>query len=142
MNVRNSQNTINYNDVRRKASYVHSGRYNNYDNREEQNQLYEQDVYVRESGSFSGLSILLVAAIIMLLFTGTYFKKQTYNEQSERYSAKIEQLNMLMEQENQRTEALNERKNYIKTKKYVEEVAKQKFGLLYEDEIMFKAIKK
>ena len=33
---------------------------------------------------------------------------------------------------------LEEYKKYVKTKKFVEEVAKNKFGLLYPDEILIK----
>ena len=38
----------------------------------------------------------------------------------------------------QRQKELEEYKKYVKTKKFVEEVAKNKFGLLYPDEILIK----
>ena len=40
-----------------------------------------------------------------------------------------------------RTDELNEYKKYIQTKKYVEDVAKDKFGLVYPDEIIFRGKK-
>ena len=40
-----------------------------------------------------------------------------------------------------RTEELNEYKKYVQTKKFAEEIAKDKFGLIYPDEIIFKGKK-
>ena len=39
----------------------------------------------------------------------------------------------------ERDEKLKEYSKYVKTKKYIEEVAREKLGLIYEDEIIFKA---
>ena len=44
-----------------------------------------------------------------------------------------------MEAENQRALEIEEYGKYTQTKKYVEEVAKDKLGLVYEDEIIFKS---
>ena len=40
--------------------------------------------------------------------------------------------------EEQRTEDLNEKKVYVKTKQYIEEVARDKLGLVNPDEIILK----
>ena len=40
---------------------------------------------------------------------------------------------------NQLTKEIEELKKYVQTKKYVEEVAKERLGLVYKDEILFKA---
>ena len=48
---------------------------------------------------------------------------------------------MLLEQiaeEEKRTEEIEEFRKYTKTKKYAEEVAKDKLGLVYDGEILFK----
>ena len=41
-------------------------------------------------------------------------------------------------EQQQRQKELEEYKKYVKTEKFVEEVAKNKFGLLYPDEILIK----
>ena len=46
-----------------------------------------------------------------------------------------------LDDEQKRTDELNEYKKYIQTKKYVEDVAKDKFGLVYPDEIIFRGKK-
>ena len=42
-------------------------------------------------------------------------------------------------QEERRAEEIAEFEAYTRTKKYVEDVAKEKLGLVYEDEIIFKS---
>ena len=44
-----------------------------------------------------------------------------------------------IEAEEKKSEELEEYSKYVQTKKYAEEVAKEKLGLVYEDEIIFKA---
>jgi len=67
------------------------------------------------------------------------FKGQGLKAKNTAYLAKEENLLAQIEKENERTEELRERSKYVKTKKYVEEVAREKLGLIYEDEIIFKA---
>ena len=45
----------------------------------------------------------------------------------------------LIEQEEEREKEIEELRKYVQTKKYAEEVAKERLGLVYEDEILFKA---
>ncbi len=52
---------------------------------------------------------------------------------------KIEELKAGIEAENERTEELKEYEKYTKTKKFAEETAKEKLGLVHDDEIIFKA---
>lgn len=46
----------------------------------------------------------------------------------------------MIELEEARSEELVDLDAYTKTKKYVEEVAKDKLGLVYEDEIIFQEV--
>ena len=41
--------------------------------------------------------------------------------------------------EERRAEEISDLEAYTRTKKYVEDVAKEKLGLVYEDEIIFKS---
>jgi len=62
----------------------------------------------------------------------------------EKKKAELEvQYETLMEEievQNARTEELKALKTYTKTKKYAEQVAKEKLGLVYSDEIVFKSV--
>lgn len=76
--------------------------------------------------------LVIVVAVSLLLSSNALKKK---NEEYEAQKAKLEQ--QLTEQQERKSE-LEEYKKYVQTKKFVEEVAKDKFGLLYPDEIVFK----
>lgn len=58
------------------------------------------------------------------------------------YQAKEEALQEEIAKEEARAAEIEEFEAYTQTKKYVEEVAKDKLGLVYEDEIIFKASNK
>lgn len=53
------------------------------------------------------------------------------------YEARENELLAQIADEDARTEELEELSTYVKTKKYAEEVAKDKLGLVYENEIIF-----
>lgn len=76
---------------------------------------------------------LVIVVAVSLLVSSNNLKKK--NEEYEAQKAKLEQ--QLAEQQERKSE-LEEYKKYVQTKKFVEEVAKNKFGLLYPDEIVFK----
>ncbi len=81
---------------------------------------------------------VILWTILCLLVTGFYakhrlqLKNDTYRQQEEQLLAEIEE-------EEQRTKDIEELGKYVQTKKYVEEVAKERLGLVYPDEILFKA---
>ena len=52
---------------------------------------------------------------------------------------RIEELEAQIAEEEEKSEEIEEYSKYVQTKKYAEEVAKDKLGLVYEDEIIFKA---
>ena len=54
------------------------------------------------------------------------------------YQEEIAQLEKQMEAEEARSEEIEELKEYVQSDEYAEQVAKDKLGLVYEDEIIFK----
>ena len=74
-------------------------------------------------------------------FTQEMETLQTDYSQSEEELDRIareQELQQQIDAENARTEELKELETYTKTKKYAEEVAKDKLGLVYDNEIIFK----
>ncbi len=55
------------------------------------------------------------------------------------YQAREEALTEAIAAEQRRAEEIEELEAYTKTKKYIEDIAKEKLGLVYEDEIIFKS---
>ena len=54
------------------------------------------------------------------------------------YNAKKQELEELIEAENRRTAEIEEYAKYTQTNEYVEEVAREKLGLVRENEIIFR----
>ena len=85
--------------------------------------------------SVLGMSMALLTILTLMVVVGvnsiSLFQKEA------QYAAKEQELLLLIEQEQARTVELEEFATYTKTKKYAEEVAKDKLGLVYENEIIF-----
>lgn len=82
---------------------------------------------------FSIIVVMIMLIGVMALDGAGLARKRTAN------AKKIEELKAGIEAENKRTEDLKEYEIYTKTKKFAEEAAKEKLGLVHEDEIIFKA---
>jgi len=81
--------------------------------------------------------ILITIVLVMLIIVVSVGKSDIRRRQAE-YDKKEERLLEQIEAENKRAEEIAEYEKYTKTKKYAEEVAKEKLGLVKEDEIIFK----
>lgn len=92
---------------------------------------------LKRTHSFSRKMIIAIALTILTVVgfgaSSLYVKNQDYIEQE------IELMEQLAE-EQQRTEEIEVLKEYTQTDEYVEEVAREKLGLVYEDEIIFRAV--
>lgn len=75
-------------------------------------------------------AILMVVAVVGI---NSFSLKQ----KQEKYAVREQELLTQIADEEARTEELKELETYTKTKKYAEEVAKDKLGLVYENEIIF-----
>ena len=82
-------------------------------------------------------AMLVVVGLGVLLWNG----KKNIEAKNVEYEKQIKELQEQVDEEKQRTEELNEYKKYVQTKKCAEEIAKDKFGLIYPDEIIFKGKK-
>ncbi len=87
----------------------------------------------------SKVGILAISFMVLCLFAVIAYKGEELKIKNEAYIAKEAALMAQIQEEGKRTEELKERSKYVKTKKYIEEVAREKLGLIYEDEIIFKA---
>lgn len=81
---------------------------------------------------------VIIFAVLCLLIVASVGKLQLRRKNAA-YEQREEELLAAIAEEEARTEEIEELKKYVQTKKYVEEVAKERLGLVYEDEILFKA---
>ncbi len=84
------------------------------------------------------MGMLLVITVVLMMLVVVTIKSVELREKRAAYMAKEEALMQEIEAEQARTEEIEEYEKYTQTKKYVEELAKEKLGLVYEGEIIFK----
>lgn len=89
----------------------------------------------RSQNRFSMFLVTLVVVMIMIVVA---VKSVDLRQKIDTYTDKENQLNSQLEAEHNRTDEIEEYRTYTQTKRYVEEVAKDKLGLVYEGEILFK----
>ena len=89
---------------------------------------------VKKKGRFGIVAILITLAVFISMFAynGRELRKQ--KQQLEADTAVMEQQ---LAGEQERAEELKQFETYTHTKKYAEEVAKEKLGYVYEGEIIF-----
>ncbi|MBQ9563300.1 MAG: septum formation initiator family protein [Lachnospiraceae bacterium] len=89
----------------------------------------------REKKKRTGL--LIIAVIVLMLCSVVSYQKQRKLAERDRYEAQIAELNERKEQLEGESREIDDYKSYVQTKKYVEEIARERLGLVYENEIIF-----
>ena len=82
--------------------------------------------------------MFLVSIVVVMILVAVWVRSMELQRKLDTYTAKQEQLEEKIADEEQRRQEIEEFSKYTQTKKYAEEVAKEKLGLVYEDEILFK----
>jgi cell division protein DivIC len=90
----------------------------------------------RSYGKRTGIGI--IAFVVLILCGIVSFKRIDLEAKSAENVLSIERLNAQIKEQEERSVDINNLKVYVQTKKYIEEVAREKLGLVYEDEIIFK----
>lgn len=84
-------------------------------------------------------SMLAVSAVIILLMAVVSVNAISLREKDRVYRAQETELKKQIEEEKERAAEIDALEKYVGTDEYVEEVAKDKLGLVNENEIIFKA---
>ena len=82
--------------------------------------------------------MFLVSVVVIMLMVVVAVKSVELREKKAFYAQKEQTLLEQIEAETKRSEEIDEYEKYTQTKKYIEDVAKDRLGLLYEGEIIFK----
>ncbi len=85
------------------------------------------------------MGMIMVAFIVIIFCSIIGYKTRELKHKRDDYNNKITALQSQIDYEKQRSLDLAEYEKYTKTSKYVEEVAKDKLGLVYADEIVFES---
>lgn len=80
-----------------------------------------------------GITFVVFSLAVTVTIKGTMLK-----EKEREYQLRLENLQAQVDKEEERAKELEEYRVYVQTKQYIEEVAKQKLGLVNPDEILLK----
>ena len=88
------------------------------------------------AGNRAGMIVvtLVVAVLITVLLTQSMHIRKKITSSS----ASNTQLQTMIQEEKDRAQDLERLPDYIESDEYIEKAAREKFGLVYEDEIIFK----
>ena len=89
----------------------------------------------RQQNKFSMLLVTMVLVMIMVVVSISGRKRR---EKIDAVSETQTRYEKLLQEEEKRKQDIEEFGKYTQTKKYVEEVAQDKLGLVYEGDIIFK----
>lgn len=82
--------------------------------------------------------MFLASAVVVMLLIVVAVKSSELKDKKAFYQQKEAALSEQIAAEEERALEIEEYEKYTQTKKYIEDVAKEKLGLVYEGEIIFK----
>lgn len=92
--------------------------------------------YRKQRQNFFGM--FLAFLVVVMLMVVVFVKSIELKEKKAYYEQKEQALMEQIAEEEKRASEIEEYGKYTQTKKYIEDVAKEKLGLVYEGEIIFK----
>ena len=84
----------------------------------------------------NGLKIIALA--VLVLFGVIAYNSIQLQEEKRALEKQYSELEEKLQEEEERSVLLAERRAYMQTIRYIEEMAREKLGLVYEDEIIFR----
>ena len=82
--------------------------------------------------------IVWASIVVLILVTVVSIKSIGLMQKAREYQAREQALEEQIEYETQRSDEIAEYERYTETRKYIEDTAKEKLGLVYPGEIIFK----
>ena len=101
--------------------------------------MARRNVAMRSSGLSNVGSMLLVTAVVVMILFVIFFKNRELSAKKAEYEKRDRYLLEKIEEQNERSNEIEEYRKYMQTKQYIEDMAKSKLGLVYKDEIIFRA---
>lgn len=83
--------------------------------------------------------MILVSMVVVVMMLVVVVNNRQLKTKLASYQEREKILTEQIENEKKRAEEILEFEKYTKTKKYIEEVAREKLGLVYEDEILIQS---
>lgn len=84
------------------------------------------------------MGMVMIAGIVLVLLVGLLVQSQNLSTQNAQYEMKKEELSAQIKDQELRAGEIENLKEYVTSTEYIEKVAREKLGLVYSDEILFK----
>lgn len=82
--------------------------------------------------------MLSITFVVAILFIAMMTQSISVEKQLSQYQQELEELDNKKTEETERTKEIDDMKEYMETDEYAEEVARDKLGLVKDNEIVFK----
>ena len=79
----------------------------------------------------------IIAFVVLILAAIVSYSRIDLKERYNEAEIKINRLQVRIDEQNTRTLDISNLKAYVQTRSYIEEIAREKLGLVYDDEIIF-----
>ena len=80
----------------------------------------------------------IILVVMAMVFIFTTVKTSQFKAQAGAYEQQTQELLAAVEDARAEQEAIERKKTYLSSNSYIEDLAREKFGLIYENEIKFK----
>mgnify|MGYP002859989153 CR=1 FL=1 len=91
-----------------------------------------------KSNKQSAMNVVLIFIVVITVIVACSVRSVSLHRQNKELAITESQLEEQIKYEQLRSEELEEKEKYMKTKKYIEDEAKNKLGLVNKDEIVIK----
>lgn len=94
----------------------------------------------RQKSGKNSIVLISALAIVFVIFVAVVFRIRTnrINEQNALEQKQIAELESQLAAEQQRADEIDEYGKYVNTKQFIEDMARERLGLVYPDEVIFK----
>lgn len=93
----------------------------------------------RRASAGNRIGMAVVAVVVTALIVIMLVQSHSVKNKIDMYQAANQKLSQAIAEENGRKEELKNLPEYIKSDAFVEKTAREKFGLAYENEVIFRA---
>ncbi len=84
------------------------------------------------------LAMGMIVVVVVMLLLVVSVRNVTLQKEKELYEEQQQELAMQIQDQEDYAKELDDLKKYMQTDKFIEETAKEKLGLVYENELIFK----
>lgn len=81
--------------------------------------------------------MVAIAAIVLVLLVGLLVQSQKLSVRNTQYEARKSELQQQIQDQEIRAGEIENLKDYVNSTEYIEKLAREKLGLVYEDETIF-----